>query len=257
MNNDQKIKTRIVSLFLRPRRLMKYSLKEVKLGLGKRFKFRLVRIFLNESVIGGLAIVLPLVVIVFFANWLVKGVSHWISPLADLFNRYNLPVVLSDVIVVILFVIICSIIGRVVKTKLGGWIYQKIETALLKYIPGYQLLKDMVEMIASQEAGVLKGDVAKVWLYGRSVPTWTIALITSKQEDGTYTAFVPTSPSPASGVVYQLPSEQVEIHPDITIENFLKVVVSCGAGSSKLFEKIVHKEELSKLYEKNITLPAD
>ncbi|MDP0561276.1 MAG: DUF502 domain-containing protein [Candidatus Endonucleobacter sp. (ex Gigantidas childressi)] len=257
MNNDTKVKARFVRLLLSPDRVMKASLKNYKSSLVKKLKFRLGRIFLSESILGGLAIVLPLVVIVFFITWLVSGVSHWISPIAHLFNKYGFSIFLSDLIVVFLSIIICSIIGRVVKTKAGGYLYKKIEIAVLKDLPGYQLLKDMIEMIGSNEAGILQGDVAKVWLYGRSVPTWTIALITSKHEDGTYTAFVPTAPSPASGVIYQLSSEQVEIHPDIAIESFLKVVVACGSGSSKLFEKTVSEVKASKLSEKNITLSTD
>ena len=209
------------------------------MSISQRVKFKLVRLFLSESILGGLTVILPLVIIAFFFSWLLKIVTHWIGPFAHLFDRYNLPIFLSDVFVIVLIVIICAIVGRLVRTRLGGWVYHRIETTVLRELPGYRLLKEMVEMLLGKDSSPFKGEVARVWLYGRSVPTWTIALITSRHADGSYTAFVPTAPSPASGVVYHLGADQVEIHPDISIDQAFKVIVACGAGSSKMFEKLV------------------
>ncbi len=197
-----------------------------------------IRSFLGESILGGVAVVLPLAIIAFFFSWLLKATAGMIEPMALFFDSLGFPLVVSDFIVVCLLLTACAGVGRLVKTGLGSWVYNKIETGILLELPGYRALKEVVEMLFGKESSPFKGEVARVWLYGRAIPTWTIALITSRHADGTYTAFVPTAPSPASGVVYHVHADQVEIHPEISIDQAFKIIVSCGAGSSKTFEKL-------------------
>ncbi|WP_263081239.1 DUF502 domain-containing protein [Endozoicomonas sp. Mp262] len=204
----------------------------------EKVKLKVLSSFLGESILGGVTVILPLIIIAFFFSWLLKITGHLLEPLAHLFDSFGLPMVLSDIVVALLLISVCAGVGHLVRTRLGEWLYKKLETDFFVRIPGYTSLKELIEILIGKESSPFKGEVAKVWLYGRSVPTWTVALITSKHPDGTYTAFVPTSPSPASGVIYHLGADQVEIHPEISIDQAFKIIVSCGAGSAAIFEKL-------------------
>ena len=206
------------------------------MNLVQRIKFKLFRLFLSESILGGLTVLLPLAIMLFFFSWLIQTIGEWISPLAHLFDGYGIPLIVSDIVVILLIIVTCSIVGHFVRTRFGNWLHKTLETHLLKILPGYRSLKEIVEMILRKDAAPSKGEVARVWLYGKATPTWTIALITSRHADGSYTAFVPTAPSPASGVIYHLPSHQVELHPEISMDQAFKVIVACGAGASSLFK---------------------
>ena len=213
------------------------------MSLGQKVKFKLIRLFLSESSIGGITIMLPLAIIAFFFNWLMETLNNWISPFAHVLDRFHLPIFITDLCVIILVIMLCAALGHLVRTRMGSWVYIKIENAILRELPGYRILKDMTQMVLGKDSSPFRGEVARVWLYGREIPTWTIALITSRHADGSYSAFVPTAPSPASGVVYHLSEDQVEIHSDITIDQAFKIIIACGAGSSKLFEKLLSPEK--------------
>lgn len=200
-----------------------------------RIRLKAISSFLWESLLGGVTVILPLIIIAFFFSWLLKITGQLLDPLAHLLDAFGLPVIISDLVVILLLFCLCAGVGHLVRTRLGGWFHQKIENELLVNIPGYRSLKELLEVLLGRDSSPFKGEVARVWPYGRSVPTWTIALITSRHTDGTYTAFVPTSPSPASGIIYHLSAEQVEIRPDVSIDQAFKIIVSCGAGSAAAF----------------------
>ena len=81
-----------------------------------------------------------------------------------------------------------------------------------------------------------RGEVARVWLYGKQVDVSVTALVTSRHEDGHVTVFVPTGPNPTSGFIYHVDESLVELHPEIGVESMMKTVVSCGAGTASLFK---------------------
>ncbi len=61
------------------------------------------------------------------------------------------------------------------------------------------------------------------------------ALVTARHEDGRLTVFVPTGPNPTSGFVYHVAEDLVETFPDVRVDQMMKTVVACGAGSAQLF----------------------
>ena len=76
-----------------------------------------------------------------------------------------------------------------------------------------------------------------MWLYGRQVSVTVLGLITSRHDDGTLSVFVPTGPNPTSGFIYHVDGDLVERRPDIGVEQMMKTVVACGAGSAALLKR--------------------
>ena len=82
-----------------------------------------------------------------------------------------------------------------------------------------------------------RGEVARVWLYGRDLDVSVTALVTSRHPNGQLTVFVPTGPNPTSGFIYHVSAELVELRPDIGVDQLMKTVLSCGAGSGAMWAR--------------------
>ena len=203
----------------------------------KKIRRPFLKLFFSQSLTGGLTIILPLAIITFVCGKVLQFVSELVAPAAHMFDQLGWPVFLSDLIVVFIMLTICSLLGVFIRTKAGDWLFSKFEVSVLDGLVGYRTLKEVTSILLGKESSPFQGDVAKVWLYGRTVSTWTIGIITSHHLDGSYTVFVPTAPSPASGVVYNLNADQVEVRSDIPLEQAMKVTIACGAGASAIFEK--------------------
>ncbi len=72
-----------------------------------------------------------------------------------------------------------------------------------------------------------------VQVFGNS--TLMTAFVTDEHPDGSCSVFVPTGPNPTSGNIYHLEGKYV--HPvDIPVEEAMRSIISCGAGSNRLIE---------------------
>jgi len=70
------------------------------------------------------------------------------------------------------------------------------------------------------------------------------AFITDTHEDGSYTLFVPTGPNPTSGLIFHLAGKYV--HPvDVPVQDAMRSIISCGAGSSKLIDELKDRSSTS------------
>ena len=191
--------------------------------------------FLKSTVMGGVLVILPLAVLVFIANWLFMFVSEAISPLTGaLLTRWSLRPVVADIIVVLLLVILCAAVGFIVRTRVGKWIYQSVENRILRKAPGYSIIKETVVQFVGNKKSPFSS-VALVQIYGND--TMVSAFVTDTHDDGSCTVFVPTGPNPTSGNIYHVKGEYV--HPvDVPVEDAMRSIISCGAGSSSLIRQL-------------------
>ena len=56
------------------------------------------------------------------------------------------------------------------------------------------------------------------------------------------TVFVPTGPNPTSGNIYHLSKDRV-MKTGATVDNGMKSIISCGAGSAELFSTLKHQSD--------------
>ena len=82
-----------------------------------------------------------------------------------------------------------------------------------------------------------KGEVVRVRLFGEGCETTVTGIVTDKHADGTVTFFMPTGPNPTSGNIYHVPEKMVTYYPDASVEQMMKSIIACGAGSSEVFKK--------------------
>lgn len=193
--------------------------------------------FIRRSLLGGLVVLLPIAMMAFFFRWLYKMLTGSISPLTNFFaSNFGLPMPVADALVVLALVLFCFLVGHMVTTRLGGWLWQNLESRLMARLPGYLALRDIIGQLLGGNGRLSRGtEVARVWLYGRDVDVSATALVTAWHEDGRVTVFVPTGPNPTSGFIYHVACDLVETYPDIGVDQMMKTVLACGTGSDRFF----------------------
>lgn len=195
--------------------------------------------FVRRALIGGLLIMLPLAIISFFFRWVYQTLSGAISPFTQVFvNSFGFPQFVADMLVLLLLVLICFAIGTMAGTRLGSWSWRWLDGRVMAHVPGYRTVREITSQLLGEnhDSPFKKGEVARVWLYGRDLDVSVTALLTSRHPDGRLTVFVPTGPNPTSGFIYHVDPALVELRPDIGVDQLMKSVLSCGAGSGAMWQ---------------------
>ena len=197
-----------------------------------------IKSFLGLTLLGGIAVVLPIAILVVLFRWLFALVTGFIQPLSDLLiSEAGIQSLVADLLVVVVSLGLCFTIGLLVKTGLGRWLHYWLDTGLVKFAPGYRTIRDLVMqfMGGDSETSLLRGQVALVRLYGDVSEIWVTCIITARYGD-ICTVFAPTAPVPTSGMVYHVPSKYVQMLPNVTVEQAMKTVIGCGSGSQTILK---------------------
>ncbi len=190
--------------------------------------------FINTTLLGGLAVLLPLVITLFFLQWLFGFVVGLISPLSNaLVSQSGLREMVANILVIVVIIFGCFIIGMMIKTRFGKYIQHLIDNKLLKLIPGYKIIKETVnQFIQTDGKSSPFKSVALAKLFKSE--TLVTCFVTARHENGFVTVFVPTGPNPTSGLIYHLPADNVNELENISIESAMRSIIGCGIGSEPL-----------------------
>ena len=197
------------------------------------------KIFFRTTIIGGVIVILPTIILIFAFTWLFGFVRNGIKPLTNLVeSKLTLPeqyeALIATILVLSVIILICFLLGLFVRTRLGQMIYHGFENSLLQKAPGYKMIKETVNQFLGKKETPFSS-VALVQIFENE--TKVTAFITDKHEDGTITVFVPTGTNPTSGFIYHL--DQKYVHPvAVSVEDAMRSVISCGAGSGNLIKEL-------------------
>ena len=143
----------------------------------------------------------------------------------------------ENVLSLLLVLIVCFLIGVAVRTPTGQAARERIEKTLFQRIPGYALLRSLTQRIAD-ESKENAWKPALVEIEEALVP----AFIIEQLDDGRYTVFVPSVPTPFAGAVYIL--ENKRVHPlDVPFTQAIKTVSRWGSGSGDLVAAMEKAEQ--------------
>ncbi len=201
-----------------------------------------IKTFFKTTLLGGVIIILPVVILILVFKWLFGMVFDAIQPLAKLAeNSIPLPEenkqYIAPVIALAVIVIACFLFGLFVKTRLGLMIYSAFEHSFLSKAPGYKMIKETVNQLLGKKTSPFSS-VALVDVFGNG--TLVTAFITDRHENGMVTVFAPTGPNPTTGFIYHVKAENV--YPvSVPVEDTMRSVISCGAGSEMLMKALPPK----------------
>ena len=181
--------------------------------------------FVARAVLTGLLIVVPIYLAVLLLLKGMKSVAGLVRPVALLIPD-SLP---GETILSLLLVLtICFFVGVAVRTRAGQVAREQVEKSFFERIPGYALIRSLTQ----QMAGASRENVWKPALVQTDeglIP----AFIIEELEDGRYTVFIPSIPTPLAGAVMVL--ERSRVHPlDVPFTEALRVVSRWGAGAKQL-----------------------
>jgi uncharacterized membrane protein len=135
---------------------------------------------------------------------------------------------------------ICFLIGIAVRTATGRAAWERIENSLFLRIPGYSLFRSLTQRLAGRERGTA-WEPALAEIEEALVP----AFIIEKLDDGRFTVFVPSAPTPLAGSIYILTPDRVH-PPNIPFTQAIKAVSRWGSGSKDLVAAMEAKGNLNR-----------
>ena len=182
-------------------------------------------VFVGKAVLAGLLVVVPIYLAVLVLLKGMKSVGGLVQPFALLLPDW-LPA--EKALSLLLVLTICFLIGVAVRTQAGRVVRERIERGFFERIPGYALFRSLTQQVAGEgRETVWKPALAEI--EDALVP----AFIIEEFQDGRYTVFVPSIPTPFAGAVYIL--DRKRVHPlDIPFTEAIKTVSRWGSGSKDL-----------------------
>ena len=194
--------------------------------------YKRVKLFFRSILLGGFAAILPLALIIMFFRWIINIITRYLEPLVSLLEDYiPIPAKILYVFTVIAILILFSFIGLVIRTRFGKFFNDVLEKRYLMKIPGYKIARDTVTQFSGKNKSFFS-EVVLVDVFGCG--TLMTGFITD--DYGVFqTVFVPTGPNPTSGNIYHVTRDKI-IRTTTSVDNGMKTIISCGAGSSEIFQ---------------------
>jgi uncharacterized membrane protein len=182
-------------------------------------------VFATKALLSGLLIIVPVYLAILL---LLKGMSSIVGlvrPIAQLMPEWMPAETLLSLLIVL---VSCFVVGAAVLTRPGHSIRDAIEKAIFEKIPGYALLRGL----ARQMAGSSRDNVWKPALLEGDEGLLLVFII-EEFEDGRYTVFVPSIPTPFAGAAYVVERKRVHLL-DVPFAEAIKSVSRWGAGTKEL-----------------------
>jgi uncharacterized membrane protein len=184
-----------------------------------------VRKFVMSALLTGLLLVVPFYLAVLLLLKAMGSLVRLVRPIALMLPRWAHA---EDVLALLILLFLCFLVGVAMRTVGGRVFRERIEGSVLVRIPGYILLRSLTKQLAGEsQENVWKPALAEI--EDALVP----AFIIEEFEDGRYTIFVPSSPSPFTGAVYILSRERVHLV-DASLAQTVQAVSRWGSGSRDL-----------------------
>ena len=184
--------------------------------------------FVLTTVIGGVLFLVP---VVFLGMILTKAAGYMMviaQPLAAWIPVDSIGgVALANLIAIVAVIVLCFLAGLVARHALAGKVVKNLESKVLMKIPGYSMVKGIAGGFDSSEKEGLKPVSLKLGTAER------IGFEMQKLPDGRSVIYIPSAPSPWSGVTQILPADQVT-YLDVPVTKIIEITESYGHGVGEL-----------------------
>ena len=127
-----------------------------------------------------------------------------------------------------LLLLVCVGIGAAVRTRLGTLSFNKMETTLLRHIPGYELLGNILKGFAKDKAAY-----PAVMVRLHDPGTAVFGLVMEEHGNGVLTVFVPSAPALTVGNLHVVERDRVTFLETSTVD-VANCVSQWGVGSEKV-----------------------
>ncbi|MGK7898868.1 MAG: DUF502 domain-containing protein [Xenococcus sp. (in: cyanobacteria)] len=191
---------------------------------------------ISTTFLGGFLVILPGYLAILAFNKMIKGlvglIFVFLKPIAAMLGLAESDIAIP--VASIIFIIICFIAGVIVKSSYARIFKKSLEPIFMR-IPGYLLIRSIIRRIARMEesqnmsiAFVAVGEVHEALSPG---------FLIEHHDNGFYTVFVPTVPTPTVGNIYLIPEDKVFIV-DVPFLDMVKFITKWGQSSPALIAAI-------------------
>jgi len=186
---------------------------------------RVAREFVTSTIVGGMFVVVPVYLAVLLMLKGMQSAATLVRPVAALVPDW-LPA--ENVLSLLLVLLLCFIVGAAVRTGQGRAVRERMDVVLFERLPGYGLLRSLTQRVAG-DTDESTWKPALVEIEDALAPAFVI----EEHDDGRFTVFVPSIPTPFAGAVYILGRERVHVL-DVPFTQAIKSVSRWGSGSKEL-----------------------
>ena len=181
--------------------------------------------FVLRRSVAGLLVIAPIYLAGLLLLKVAGSLMGLVQPIAQVLPEWMPGAQFLSLLMVLIF---CFVVGLLVSTSLGRSTWERMEHSLFQKIPGYALFRSLTQQMAgSAQETAWKPALAEI--EEALVP----AFIIEQLEDGSFTVFVPSIPTPLAGAVYVLAANRV--HPvNVPFTQALKAVSQWGSGCGDL-----------------------
>ena len=179
----------------------------------------------TSTLVGGMFVVVPVYLAVLLLLKGMKSAGTLVRPFAALLPDW---IPAEDFFALVLVLALCFVVGVAIRTRTGRAIRERMEIVFFERLPGYGLLRSLTQRLAGdsdQEAW----KPALIELEDALVP----AFIIEELDDGRFTIFVPSIPTPFAGAVYIIDAARVHVV-DVPFTQAIQSISRWGAGSKNL-----------------------
>jgi uncharacterized membrane protein len=181
--------------------------------------------FIKTTLLGGLVVILPIVAVVVLLR---RAVAFARAALTPIVGAVPGGFVHPGLVASALVLGVCFLTGLLLRTTAAQRALHGLEQRVLERLPAYSVFRSLSRRILGQEEGPTFAAALAV-IEGALVP----AFIVEVHQDGRYTVFVPTAPTPVIGAIYILPPERVH-RVDVPFHKAVGCVTRWGAGAEDL-----------------------
>ncbi|MCF6244113.1 MAG: DUF502 domain-containing protein [Sulfurovum sp.] len=181
-----------------------------------------------KTALQGLFGLLPVVIIVVVILWLYGKMDLLVGKMFEFvgFTPQNHQF-LWFIIALVLFSLLLYLMGHLMRTKLIGYF-----ESLLKRIPGYTTVKDIINIFNSSKEG--ENQVLVVAIRGFANEGYNIGLMYSQKESiikDHYTVTLSMTPIPNGGYLFEVHKDSIFVLENATFDDNLQYLLSMGVKS--------------------------
>ena len=177
----------------------------------------------GRALLDGLLVVVPIGAIILLVLGIVRRLQEAADPLA---GSYVHPAIAA----VVMLVLLCLLIGILMRSTTGHRVHKLLEALLLEKVPGYRLAKAFAgDGLLAEGRETMRPALAAI--EEGQCP----ALVMDTFADGRLLVFVPGTPAPMSGALYIFTPDKVT-YVDVPLLSFMKAISSWGLGLRDIIE---------------------
>jgi uncharacterized membrane protein len=184
--------------------------------------------FVINTVIAGALFLVPLVALFLILVEVTEFMMVIAEPLAEWIPVESISdIALANILAGLVVLLLCFLVGLIARQALAGKFVEKLESKILMKVPGYSMVKGMTSGFGKNKSKYFRPVAISQGSAER------IGFEVEKLSDDRSTIYIPSTPSPWSGITMVLPADEVT-YLDVPVTKLIEVTENYGHGMEEI-----------------------